>query len=83
MSALAFETWSMMLPMKVQPFASLIDKVPMDCPRLLINRDLVGQSEATFRRPFQYRQPTRDRFYLGEADHGISTLASQIDATAC
>ncbi|KAK0545698.1 Sir2 histone deacetylase Hst2 [Tilletia horrida] len=28
--------------LKVQPFASLIDRVPSTCPRLLINRELVG-----------------------------------------
>ncbi|KAK0524943.1 Sir2 histone deacetylase Hst2 [Tilletia horrida] len=29
--------------LKVQPFASLIDRVPSSCPRLLINLELVGE----------------------------------------
>lgn len=32
--------------LQVEPFAGLVDQAPLECPRVLINRDPVGQAEA-------------------------------------
>ncbi|WVQ75653.1 hypothetical protein IAR50_005282 [Cryptococcus sp. DSM 104548] len=60
--------------LQVQPFASLVNYVPSNCPRLLINREPVG--------PFtSYKSElssSRDLFYEGNADDGSRRLTEQL-----
>ncbi|KZT27446.1 NAD-dependent deacetylase sirtuin-2 [Neolentinus lepideus HHB14362 ss-1] len=48
----------------VQPFASLVDLVPEDCPRLLINLEHVGD----------FGSRSNDVVYLGKCDAGVREL---------
>jgi len=48
----------------VQPFASLVDLVPEDCPRLLINLEHVGD----------FGSRSNDVVYLGKCDDGVREL---------
>eukprot|EP01104_Vermistella_antarctica_P008544 TRINITY_DN2141_c0_g1_i1.p1 TRINITY_DN2141_c0_g1~~TRINITY_DN2141_c0_g1_i1.p1 ORF type:complete len:457 (+),score=86.49 TRINITY_DN2141_c0_g1_i1:39-1409(+) len=74
--------------LSVEPFASLIDKVPIDTPRVLINRDVVGvvpdlrdggvdgepSTERT--RGFQFgKAGSRDVLMQGLCDEGVERLA--------
>jgi NAD-dependent SIR2 family protein deacetylase len=52
--------------LKVQPFASLTGLVSKDCPRLLINRDPVGNNFLYERADLNYR----DVFLQGDCDEG-------------
>jgi hypothetical protein len=65
---------------QVHPFASLVSEVSPSCPRLLINREAVGEAvnkwdEDGFR--FEFR--SRDRFYEGDADAGVRDLAKALN----
>lgn len=69
----------------VQPFAGLANKVDLDCPRLLINRDPVGDpnmfgsfltSVLGLNPNFNSRSnKNRDVFYKGDCDEGCLKLA--------
>ena len=56
----------------VFPFASLVDRVSKDTPRLLINRDPVG--------PFKYKTH-RDVCLLGDCDAGVDKLCELLGWT--
>lgn len=80
--------------LQVQPFASIIDRVPPSCPRVLINLEAVGEaddldfsgSDSMFGR---YRETgfdwdgkgwagKRDVFFEGKADEGVRELAKHL-----
>ncbi|DBA77969.1 TPA: hypothetical protein ACH3X1_009129 [Trebouxia sp. C0004] len=64
----------------VQPFASLIDKVRSDVPRVLINREKVGEADPDLKRlgvehGFNFGEGNyRDVLYLGNCDDGTKEL---------
>ena len=62
--------------LKVQPFGSIAGYVKDDCPRLLINRDLVGDWE------YYYEECPdknyRDVAFKGDCDEGCLKLAELI-----
>ncbi|XP_065210597.1 NAD-dependent protein deacetylase sirtuin-2-like [Planococcus citri] len=68
----------------VQPFASLKDRVREDCPRLLINRELVGQNDLlrslglSNGLDFDPEHGTRDVFWEGMCDDGCQLLADKL-----
>uniref|UniRef100_A0A1B6EET5 NAD-dependent protein deacetylase n=1 Tax=Clastoptera arizonana TaxID=38151 RepID=A0A1B6EET5_9HEMI len=71
--------------LKVQPFASLIDKVGDSCPRLLINREKAGQRDRLMQMlgmgagmDFDSSSNRRDVFYLGDCDSGCQLLADKL-----
>lgn len=66
----------------VQPFASLVDRVPKDCPRLLINMEKSGQADPLMQMlglgrgmDFDSENNYRDVAYLGKCDDGCFELA--------
>lgn len=61
----------------VQPFAQLIDMVPNHCPRLLINKEVVGISPND-NSLFQFHNANnyRDVFFQGDCDDGVQRLCS-------
>ena len=71
------------IALQVQPFASLIDQVPEGVPRLLINRERVGEVTQRAVNGVSYRglgfdfgeSNYRDALYLGDCDEGASRLA--------
>lgn len=73
----------------VQPFASLIDRVGEGVPRLLINRELVGEGDAAlravgWRKGFEFPpRPAawRDVAQLGDCDAGVGALADLLGFT--
>lgn len=70
----------------VQPFASLIDRVPKTCPRLLINREKVGEksnimSLIGMRSGLDFSKTAkqkRDVCWLGDCDDGCLLLAEKL-----
>ncbi|XP_044729970.1 NAD-dependent protein deacetylase sirtuin-2 isoform X2 [Chrysoperla carnea] len=69
----------------VQPFASLIDRVPSSCPRLLVNREKAGQRDKIMKLlniggglDFDSEENTRDVAYLGDCDTGCELLAEKL-----
>jgi len=68
----------------VQPFASMIDEVGKDCPRLLINREKAGTVSPLLAYlgigGFQFDSPTnvRDVFWAGSCDDGCMELAAML-----
>jgi len=56
--------------LKVQPFASLVEFVHDGTPRLLINREMVGESSFDF-----FGDGSADVFFQGDCDAGVSELA--------
>ena len=60
----------------VNPFASLIDRVPSHVPRLLINRELCGIATSDSD-GFDFEEDTNygDVYYLGDCDAGVKELA--------
>ncbi|XP_018324325.1 NAD-dependent protein deacetylase sirtuin-2 isoform X2 [Agrilus planipennis] len=69
----------------VQPFASLVDRVPHTCPRLLINREKVGQTSGImsmfgFGGGLEFDNPdnSRDIAWLGDCDEGCILLAEKL-----
>ncbi|KAJ9109821.1 hypothetical protein QFC20_003237 [Naganishia adeliensis] len=64
--------------LQVHPFASLIDYVADDCPRVLINKERVGEAHHRWDDGFRFEDKTRDFFWQGEADVGIAKLAEKL-----
>eukprot|EP00929_Paragymnodinium_shiwhaense_P066840 TRINITY_DN33583_c0_g1_i1.p1 TRINITY_DN33583_c0_g1~~TRINITY_DN33583_c0_g1_i1.p1 ORF type:complete len:326 (+),score=48.11 TRINITY_DN33583_c0_g1_i1:115-1092(+) len=74
--------------LQVQPFAGLVNQVLPEVPRVLVNRDRVGEADAaggddfmrlfnTSSAGFRFDDPgTRDVFLEGNCDDGISQLCS-------
>jgi NAD-dependent deacetylase sirtuin 2 len=69
----------------VQPFASLTDRVPKTCPRLLINREKAGQKSGIMAMlgfggglDFDGKDNTRDVAWLGDCDDGCLLLAEKL-----
>ncbi|XP_044744489.1 NAD-dependent protein deacetylase sirtuin-2-like isoform X1 [Coccinella septempunctata] len=69
----------------VQPFASLVDRVQRDCPRLLINRERAGQRSGLMALmgvrgglDFENEKTKRDVFWLGDCDDGCQLLAEKL-----
>ena len=69
----------------VQPFASLVDRVPANCPRLLLNRDAVALfnpvmalmgHDSGFR--FTDASNYRDACHLGNCDDAVLALVRQV-----
>ena len=64
----------------VQPFASLIGQVASETPRVLINRERVGEQPMPIRGPsgpFAFDAvPSRDFHLLGDCDDGVRYLAA-------
>eukprot|EP00887_Chlorella_sp_A99_P001800 scaffold19.g1800.t1 len=65
----------------VHPFAGLVDKVGLEVPRLLINKEKAGESDLEsrllgLRRGFDFSTATgwRDALYLGDCDEGVRAL---------
>lgn len=72
----------------VQPFASLIDKVPKDTPRLLINKEKAGEVDPMMRflgfgsgMDFDSKHNYRDVAWLGLCDDGCMALAKLLGWT--
>ncbi|WWC91962.1 uncharacterized protein L201_006915 [Kwoniella dendrophila CBS 6074] len=63
--------------LQVQPFASLIGKVPLNCPRLLINRESVGPFQSSG--GYNKRNNLRNMFWEGDADKGINELVKHLE----
>ncbi len=61
--------------LSVQPFASLISRVPTGCRRLLFNRELVGDNSYG---GFDFDECTADFFFEGDTDKGCQTLAAEL-----
>jgi len=67
--------------LKVNPFANLASRVPVLCPRLLINRDKVFIANCRHRsRQLDFDSPKayRDVFLGGDCDESIRFLSSQL-----
>ncbi|KAJ1351147.1 NAD-dependent protein deacetylase sirtuin-2 [Parelaphostrongylus tenuis] len=69
----------------VQPFASLVNEVAEDVPRLLINKEEVGRTNA-FERAMGFsglcyglKDNERDVFWAGSCDDGCKRLAELLD----
>ena len=63
----------------VQPFASLVGEVVPGVPRLLINRERVGDESFSSRLPFDFDSPgTTDGWYGGACDDAVRELASTL-----
>ncbi|KDR06661.1 NAD-dependent protein deacetylase sirtuin-2 [Zootermopsis nevadensis] len=69
----------------VQPFASLIDRVPKECPRLLINREKAGQRDRLMTllgmgsgMDFDSDDNFRDVAWLGDCDEGCQMLSDKL-----
>ncbi|KAL7712956.1 NAD-dependent deacetylase sirtuin-2 [Entamoeba marina] len=56
----------------VYPFAALVDRVTPNCPRIVINRDLVG-------RDMDYDGEGRDVAILGDCDEIVNQLCSHLN----
>ena len=75
----------------VHPFASLIAHVPPGCPRILINRDRVGERmpmrPSGPAGPFNFNSGAQtDLLHLGDCDEAVSVIAEQLgwkDELAC
>ncbi|XP_062370463.1 NAD-dependent protein deacetylase sirtuin-2 [Cinclus cinclus] len=67
--------------LQVQPFASLISRVPTSTPRLLINKEKTGQSDSLMSlmgfggMDFDSNKAYRDVAWLGDCDSGCLALA--------
>ncbi|XP_037740619.2 NAD-dependent protein deacetylase sirtuin-2 isoform X2 [Chelonia mydas] len=68
--------------LQVQPFASLVSRVPTNTPRLLINKEKTGQSDPFMSlmglstgMDFDSEKAYRDVAWLGECDQGCTALA--------
>ena len=75
--------------LKVQPFASLIDEVPLNCPRALLNLERVGESRhdhiftrfgSAYGEGFDFdSERTRDMFCGGAVDDTVRLIARECD----
>lgn len=73
--------------LKVQPFASLIDEVPLNCPRALLNLERVGESRhnhffarfgSVHGEGFDFdSEHTRDMFCGGAVDDTVRLIARE------
>ena len=71
----------------VQPFASLIDEVPLDCPRALLNLERVGETGRgsmfskfglDFSEGFDFdSEDSRDIFCPGAVDKTVRLIAQK------
>ncbi|XP_053123149.1 NAD-dependent protein deacetylase sirtuin-2 [Hemicordylus capensis] len=68
--------------LQVQPFASLVSRVPKNTPRLLINKEKTGESDPFMSlmgfgcgMDFDSEKAYRDVAYLGDCDEGCLALA--------
>uniref|UniRef100_A0A8C8VIC9 NAD-dependent protein deacetylase sirtuin-2 n=1 Tax=Pelusios castaneus TaxID=367368 RepID=A0A8C8VIC9_9SAUR len=68
--------------LQVQPFASLVSRVPTNTPRLLINKEKTGQSDPFMSMmglgsgmDFDSEKAYRDVAWLGDCDEGCTALA--------
>jgi NAD-dependent deacetylase sirtuin 2 len=61
--------------LKVQPFGSIYNHVPEDCPRLLINREVVGEWLEYEENP---KLNYRDVALLGDCDNICLKLAEKL-----
>ncbi|XP_048357091.1 NAD-dependent protein deacetylase sirtuin-2 isoform X2 [Sphaerodactylus townsendi] len=68
--------------LQVQPFASLVSRVPTNTPRLLINKEKTGESEPLMAlmgfgcgMDFDSEKAYRDVAWLGDCDEGCLALA--------
>ncbi|XP_027487186.1 NAD-dependent protein deacetylase sirtuin-2-like [Corapipo altera] len=68
--------------LQVQPFASLVSRVPVNTPRLLINKEKTGQSDPLMSlmgfgcgMDFDSEKAYRDVAWLGDCDSGCLALA--------
>lgn len=64
--------------LEVQPCASLINFVRDDVPRLLINREIVGQSSYYGGLLLNTKHNTRDFVWLGDCDDGVQVIADRL-----
>jgi len=66
--------------LKVQPFASLIDRAPKSSMRLLINREEAGASAPSlpFLGGFDFKSQSRDIFLQDDCDAGVVKLARML-----
>ncbi|XP_063306728.1 NAD-dependent protein deacetylase sirtuin-2 [Pelobates fuscus] len=71
--------------LQVQPFASLVSKVPISTPRLLINKEKTGEGETFFSflglgggMDFDSDKAYRDVAWLGNCDDGCLALAESL-----
>ncbi|KAI9311052.1 DHS-like NAD/FAD-binding domain-containing protein [Dichotomocladium elegans] len=63
--------------LKVQPFASLIDRVSDTVPRLLINKEIAGvHRSAKSGFDFRWKYGKRDVAHLGDCDTSVEELAA-------
>ncbi|CAL8144023.1 unnamed protein product [Orchesella dallaii] len=63
----------------VQPFSHLVERVPDDCPRVLINREIVGTAPHMFARGMNFKsERNRDIAILGDCDDGVRKLAKAL-----
>eukprot|EP00996_Jenningsia_fusiforme_P001278 NODE_2170_length_1272_cov_36.791496_g1697_i1.p1 GENE.NODE_2170_length_1272_cov_36.791496_g1697_i1~~NODE_2170_length_1272_cov_36.791496_g1697_i1.p1 ORF type:complete len:372 (-),score=78.89 NODE_2170_length_1272_cov_36.791496_g1697_i1:156-1184(-) len=69
--------------LKVQPFSGLVDAVSDLCPRLLINRELVGERDSVDEVGFRFdaEDNYRDVAMLGDCDAGIRVLCDRLGWT--
>jgi NAD-dependent deacetylase sirtuin 2 len=69
----------------VNPFASLIDKVSPGTPRLLINREKVGETHPSLKKlgvnrgfDFTKKKGGTDALFLGDCDEGVRQLCEKL-----
>ncbi|KAJ2127248.1 hypothetical protein GGF48_003347, partial [Coemansia sp. RSA 921] len=72
--------------LQVHPFAALINEVQSTTPRLLINRERVGESKTRgmgfdFDGSFAGSMPHRDALVLGDCDEACLLLADRLGWT--
>jgi len=60
--------------LKVQPFASLINRVPSNIPRLLINKEKVGHKS----NGFKFNKKSRDVALINDCDIGVRELSKEL-----
>lgn len=60
--------------LQVHPFCKMIDLVPEDCPRILVNREEVGVDSLMFQRPLRFDKG-KDVFLQGHCDDMVHRLA--------
>lgn len=68
--------------LEVQPFASLINQVGENVPRLLINREIVGRPSFSFNSDegllLNQSHNTRDFDIIGDCDDGVQVIADRM-----
>jgi len=66
--------------LQVQPFAGLVDKPLPRCPRVLLNRQAVGEASSSFGNGFHFTsgEGGRDVFIQGDCDAGVLELCKHL-----